>query len=50
MHLFKKISVQLVLKDHRSVWPKVTIMLKYQMEINNNIWFCTVDKLGPNSF
>ena len=38
MHFFKNISVQLVLSD-RSFRPKVTVILKYQMETNDNIWF-----------
>ena len=38
MHFFKNIGAQLVLRD-RNFRPKVIIMLKYQMEINDNIWF-----------
>ena len=38
MHFLKNIGVQLVLND-RSYRPKVTIMLKYQIETNDNIWF-----------
>ena len=38
MYFFKNIGVQLVLRD-RIFRPKVTIMLKYQTEINDNIWF-----------
>ena len=38
MHFFKNIGVQLVLRD-RIFRLKVTIMLKYQTEIYDNIWF-----------
>ena len=38
MHFFKNIGVQLVLCIG-NFRPKLTIMLKYQIEINDNIWF-----------
>ena len=38
MNFFKNIGVQLVLTDW-NFRPKIATMLKYQMEINDNIWF-----------
>ena len=37
MHFLKNIGVQLFLRD-RSFRPKLTIMLKYQIEINDNVF------------
>ena len=46
MQLFKNIGVQSILTN-RSFRSKVTIMLKYQIEMNDKIWVYTVEKLGP---